>query len=139
MKVKTSLFGIGLAGCGLIALLGAKSITTPAPGTAPGPAAVRVECSASGAKLFAPPMTSAAICERFAAALSRAMAADDSLTAELRFLPQGLASATVTHVRAGATGAPSRFELAVSDRAFAASDIDRLAADVTAALHGTPQ
>lgn len=135
MVVKTSLFGIGLAGCGLIALLGAKSITTPPPG----PAAVRVECSASGAKLFAPPMTSAAICERFAAALSPVVAADDSLTAELHFLPQGLASATVTHVRAGATGAPSRFELAVSDRAFAASDIDRLAADVTAALHGTPQ
>ena len=57
-------------------------------------------------------------------------AAKAGLAAELNFRPQGLVSAKVTRFRNGLAVSFPLYEMAVSDRKFAAGDIDRLAADV---------
>lgn len=104
-----------------------------------------IHCTATGAKLVAP-MTAEGICHRFIAAFARAQGAPASastskpangLTVELRFLPQGVAMASVTPIKAGTPRPVQRFEMAVSDRAFTPADIDRLAVDAAAGLRPT--
>lgn len=108
------------------------------------PQPLQIRCSATGAKLFAPPMTDADACSRFVRAVGTASATpiatripatiSNGLTVELRFLPQGVAMASVTRMRAGRPQPPMRFELAVSDRGFHAADLDRLARDVAVGM-----
>lgn len=109
--------------------VGAAAMTTK-------PQPVQIRCSATGAKLFAPPMTDADACSRFVRTVTARMpvAVGDGLMVELRFLPQGVAMATVARVRAGRPQPPMRFELAVSDRGFHAADLDQLARDVATGL-----
>ena len=112
------------------------------------PQPLQIRCTASGAKLFAPPMTDADACSRFIRAVGTASATpvaaripatiSDGLTVELRFLPQGVAMASVTRLRAGRPQAPVRFELAVSDRGFHAADLDRLTKDVATGMLTAP-
>jgi hypothetical protein len=111
----------------------------------PAPPPLPVQCSASGAKLVAA-MTEAAVCQRFVAAFAAASGrpavasstapegVQTGLVVALRFLPQGVATASATMVRAGSAAPQQRFELAVSDRGFVAADIDRLAADTARGL-----
>ncbi|MDB5679026.1 hypothetical protein [Sphingomonas bacterium] len=112
------------------------------------PQPLHIRCSATGTKLIAPPMTDAEACARFIRAVGTASATPiaaqvsgtigDGLSVELRFLPQGVAMASVTRVRAGRPQPPMRYELAVSDRGFRAVDIDRLARDVAAGMLAAP-
>lgn len=97
-------------------------------------APAQVRCSAAGAKLFAPAMTAAAICARFAAGLRGATAAGEALTVDLSFHANGVATAIVTVSRGGTIRRSRDYNLAVSDRRFGAADIDRLAASVVAGL-----
>lgn len=111
------------------------AMASPAP-----PPAISIACSAEGTKLVGA-LSPAAACQRFVAAFAAASGRPavasstppdqlrDGLIVALRFLPQGLAMASATPVRAGSAGPQQRHELAVSDRAFAPADIDRLAAD----------
>lgn len=110
---------------GLIGMLGAVSGMACTTSASP-PA---VQCAASGAKLFQPPMSAQAICARFDAALSKARAGATPVTVELRFKPPGVATAVVKQA-----GGTREFNLAVSDRAFRAADLDKLATDVAAGL-----
>ena len=133
MSRRSRLPGSGLLGAGFIALAGASACAAQ-----PGSSAPEIDCTASGAKLFDPPATAEAICERFAAALLSRPLPGGRLTVELHFAANGVATASVSDARDGAALPRSRFELAVSDRGFAARDLDRLAADVAAGLsHGT--
>ena len=127
-------YGIGKILVMLSGLIGANAAMagTPAVRTMP------VHCTVTGAKLLAP-MTGADICVRFVNALGGAMGAPaatavavpaDGLTVELNFLPQGVASARVTRLRGGRGAALPLYEMAVSDRRFAAQDIDNLAVSV---------
>lgn len=112
--------------------------------TTPQPLPIR--CSATGAKSFAPPMSDTDACARFVRALGAASARPiaapvpttivDGLTVELRFLPQGVASASVTRIRGSRPQPAMKFELAVSDRGLHAADIDKLAHDVAAGMLG---
>lgn len=104
-----------------------------------------IQCTATGAKLVAP-LAAEGICDRFIAAFARAHGASASassdrpangLVVELRFLPQGLAMASITPIKANALEPMQRFETAVSDRAFTPDDIDRLAGDAARALRAT--
>lgn len=104
-----------------------------------------IQCRVRGEKLLAP-MTSAAICERFVIAFGRAsggkaIAQDapprDGLIVMLDFKPSGMAAAEVITVARGRRHAPAVFGLAISDRAFAAADIDQLAKDTVQGLHHT--
>ena len=107
--------------------------------------ATPIQCSVrTGNKLLAP-MTSEAICLRFVGAFSRvsgivastaASPPADGLVVALHFRPQGVASAEITRIRSGKAAAPASFNLAVSDRAFTADDIDRLAASAAQGLRG---
>ena len=81
-------------------------------------------CSASGGKYFATPITDAEICARFTRALGKV---GQGTSVELRFGPRGVASARA--VRVGRASLPL-YEMAVSDRRYTMTDIDRLAADV---------
>ena len=101
-----------------------------------------IYCTAAGAKLV-PPMTAKGICDRFIAAFARAHGTSASastskpangLIVELRFLPQGVAMASVTPIKASTPAPMQRFEMAVSDRAFVPADIDRLAVDAATGL-----
>ena len=99
-----------------------------------------VHCSATGTKFFAPAMTSTDVCARFVralstgtstgAVLSTAQPTGDGLVVELHFLPQGVASARAARWHAGRSLPLPVYEVAISDRQFAATDIDRLAGDV---------
>jgi hypothetical protein len=110
------------------------------------PQPLQIRCSATGAKLFGPPITDADACSRFIRAIASATPVaphvpptiSNGLTVELRFLRQGVAMASVTRIRAGRPQAPMRFELAVSDRGFRAADIDQLAHDVAQGIFGAP-
>lgn len=104
-----------------------------------------IHCTATGAKLVAP-MTDEGICHRFIAAFARAHGAPvaastdkpaNGLIVELRFLPQGVAMASVTPIKADKPQPMQRFETAVSDRAFTPADIDRLAGDAVIGLRAT--
>lgn len=114
----------------------------------PAPPPLPIHCSASGSKLVAA-MTDDAVCQRFVAAYAKASGrpavagspapggVQNGLVIALRFLPQGVAMASATLVRAGSAAPEQRFELAVSDRGFVAADIDRLAADTARGLAKT--
>lgn len=130
MSRQTPLLGLGLLGAGLIALTGAGACSAVEP-NAPEP---QIDCSANGAKLFAPPTSAEAVCDRFAAALRSRPLPSGRLTVELDFASNGVASARVSVARDGRAAARSRFALAISDRGFALPDLDRLAADVAAGL-----
>lgn len=134
MVARAFLWGLGAAACGLAALLGAQSITTAAPSLAAALTSA-AGCSVSGAKLLAPPLSDRAACARFMAAIAPAGAVQ---AVSLKLLPQGVASAAVTHTRAGQTRHDT-FELAVSDRPLAPQDLDKLAADVVAGLAQLPR
>ena len=125
MSWLSRLLGFGLSSATAIGLAGAGAAEEP------NPPDLQIDCSASGAKLFAPPTTEEALCARFAAALRSHPLPDRRLTVELRFASHGIASATVSRAPEGRI---SRFELAVSDRRFAQRDLDRLAADVVTGL-----
>lgn len=136
MVARAVLWGLGAAACGLAALLGAQSNSTPAPSPAPDPGlAPAAGCSFSGGKLLTPPLSDAAACARFMAAIAPAGAVR---AVSLKLLPQGVASAAVTHTHAGETRHDT-FELAVSDRPLAPQDLDKLAADVVAGLARLPR
>lgn len=98
----------------------------------------QVRCSAAGAKLFVPTMNPEAICARFSAAIRVAAAPGETLSVELKFVPNGVATAIVTRTRAGKSRPPVDFNLAVSDRHLGLRDLDRLAADVIAGLRKNP-
>jgi hypothetical protein len=98
----------------------------------------QVRCSAAGAKVFVPAITPAAICARFSAAIRTAAAPGETLSVELKFLPNGVATAIVTRSRAGKSRPPVDFNLAISDRRIGLRDLDRLAADVVAGLRQNP-
>lgn len=110
--------------------------------------ATPIQCSVrTGNKLLAP-MTSEAICQRFIGAFARASGITasaaasppaDGIVVALHFRPQGVASAEITRMRSGKASAPQSFNLAVSDRRFAADDIDRLAASAAQGLPTSSQ
>lgn len=109
--------------------------------TMAGTRATPIQCSVQGEKLLKP-LTADAICQRFVTAYARASGAPaskvpaapaDGLVIALRFLPQGVATAELTRMRGGKASPAVSFNLAVSDRPFAAQDIDRLAAEAAAA------
>jgi hypothetical protein len=136
MSINALLAGLAIIGLGLI---GAGGCAAPK-GVMEGKqhqSSARVRCHATGAKLIAPAMTAEAICARFSAAIELAIAAGETLSVDLKFLPNGVVTAIVTRVRAGKTSAPVDFNLAVSDRGFGLRDLDRLAADVAAGLRKT--
>ena len=128
--------GVGSSGWSLLSLVGAGT----AMAAAPQPRTMPVQCSATGTKFFVPAMTATDVCARFVqayaiatrapATLSVALPSSGGLVVELRFLPQGIASAKATQLCDGRPQPLPLFELAVSDRRFAADDINRLAADV---------
>jgi hypothetical protein len=136
MPIRVSLLGLSL-----VMMSGAAAMATK-------PQPLQIRCSATGAKLFAPPMTDADACSRFIRAVGTASTTpvatripatiSDGLSVELRFLPQGVAMASVTRVRAGRPQPPMRFELAVSDRGFRVADIDKLAHDVATGMLAAP-
>lgn len=105
-----------------------------------------IQCSVrTGAKLLAP-MTSEAICLRFIGAFARASGTAASASAStpanglvvvLDFRPQGVASAEIMRMRSGKASPPTSFNLAVSDRRFAADDIDQLAVSAARGLPTT--
>ena len=105
---------------------------------APQPKPLPIQCSATGVKFFAPAMTAAGVCARFVGALGAAMPSalppGERLVVELRFLPHGVASAKVTQLRAGRLQSLPVYELAISDRQFAVTDVDSLARDVGRAI-----
>ncbi|UVO54904.1 hypothetical protein [Sphingomonas sp. SUN039] len=97
---------------------------------------VPVMCTASGGKVVA--LSDAEACARFITALGTAMRQATTISAirptdgyavELRFLPQGIASAKVIRLRRGRAQEMPPFQLAVSDRKMLSSDIDKLAGD----------
>ena len=111
----------------------------PAIAAAPMP----VRCTVIGTKFFAPTVPETELCTRFVRALGAAAhlptslntaAAPDGLIVELRFGPRGMASAKASRLRAGRTISLPVYELAISDRQFAPSDIDMLASDVARGL-----
>ena len=131
------IFSISSGLLALIGLFGTGTNMAAQPGARPLP----VHCTATGAKALAPAMTAAEACARFVQALSGAMRApvalaaaggstSEGLVVELAFLPQGIASARVTRLRAGRAQTLPLYELAVSDRQLAARDIDTLATSV---------
>lgn len=125
----------GLATIGL-GLIGAAGCAAPQ-GVMTGKqqqSSARIRCHATGTKLVVPAMAPDAICARFSAAIEPAMAPGETLSVALTFRPNGVATAIVTRVAAGKTNAPVDFNLAVSDRTIGLRDLDRLAADVAAAL-----
>jgi hypothetical protein len=134
MVIRGFYLGLGaLVSAGAV-LLGAQSISTPAP-PRPSQAIQAGACTVSGAKFIQPGLDDAAICARFMAAVGPVSGVQ---AVALAFLPQGVASAQISHTRAGQAQQQS-FELAVSDRSLAPSDLDRLAADVVAGLARTGQ
>lgn len=127
-------FGIGGRTMALLCLWGATTAMTAAPRSA----TVPVTCAATGAKLLSPAIAPGDICDRFIAALGtaarrpvRAAAqVSEGLKVDLSFRAPGIATANVVRVRAGRAQPPVSYELAVSDRALRASDVERLAGDV---------
>lgn len=91
-----------------------------------------------------PQMSDSDVCARFARAFAVASGwrvasgtptrTGDGIVVSLRFGKRGLASANVIRHRAGRIQSLPVYELAVSDRQFAARDIDQLAADVAHAM-----
>jgi hypothetical protein len=94
-----------------------------------------VTCSADSAKSFAPPLTVQEICDRFKRAIGRKAG---TIRVQLRFSPKGLASANASQLRKGRWKAFPLFEIAVMDRHFNSSDIDRLAGDVMRGIAAAP-
>jgi hypothetical protein len=140
MAIRTLIWGLGALGGGLAALLGAKSISTAEPhhAAASGPVATATTarlpaCTASGAKHLRPPISDAQACTRFMVVLGARLRAGAVQSVTLRFLPQGVASAGITHGTGGQVRQDT-FELAVSDRPLVTQDIDKLAADAVAGL-----
>lgn len=88
-------------------------------------------CTATGGNVFDPALTSEEICAQFRGALGSQA---DSVRVALRFSPRGSASASATHLRGGVWHALPLLELAVMDRRFNRTDIDRLAQDVLGGL-----
>lgn len=129
----------------IVALL--ASVMQPGSAAAsPAMAPLAVQCSVAGAKYVAPAMSGAEVCARFGRALGAGLgrpvrlvtaAPADGLAVAIALLPQGVARARVTRLRAGTGQAPRSQELAVSDRRLSGADIDRLAADVAAGMMGT--
>ncbi|THD36162.1 MAG: hypothetical protein E7773_09570 [Sphingomonas sp.] len=133
MSIKALLAGFAAIGLGFAG--------TPAEGMMEGyqrPPQTQVRCRATGAKLFVPAMTPEAICARFSAAVAAGLASGESVSVDLKFLPNGVATAVVTRTRAGKASAPVEVNLAVSDRGFGVRDVDRLAANVATALRKGP-
>ena len=129
---KSVLVGFSLAGTGVV--LAASSPVTP----------VAVQCTATGVKYFAPGVSPDQVCQRFVQSFGRASGTAvvaravppgrNGLAVDLIFLPQGIASARATRVRTGGLQQMPVYQLAVSDRKFLSSDIDRLAMDVAAGM-----
>jgi hypothetical protein len=86
-----------------------------------------VDCSVDAGKAFAPEISSETICDRFKRGLGDEGRA---LRIELRFSQRGTASAKIAQWRDGKWQDLPLFEMAVMDRSFNISDIDRLASDV---------
>ncbi len=101
--------------------------------TAPQTSAMPILCTATGTKFFAPAMTAADVCARFVRVLGP-LSIRDRLIVELRFVPRGLASAKATRFSAGRPQHLPVYELAISDRQFAVTDIDSLARDLARAM-----
>lgn len=90
-----------------------------------------IVCSADGEKAFAPALTPDQICDHFRRALG---GRGQDMRVDLRFSMRGLASAQASVWRAGRWETLPLFEMAVMDRRFNLSDIDRLAGDVVVGM-----
>lgn len=129
---KSVLAGFSLAGTGVA--LAASAPVSP----------VVVRCLATGTKYFVPGVSADQVCQRFVQAYGRASGTAVSMRAvargrsglvvDLGFRPPGIASARVVELRAGKPRLLPLYEMAVSDRKFLTSDIDRLAMDVAAGM-----
>lgn len=129
-----------------VAALLSCTITVPVAAAAPAVAPLAIECTATGLKYFATGVSAEQICQRFVRSFGRARGATvamrtvapgrSGLHVEIGFRPPGIASARVVEQRAGKSLSLPLYELAVSDRKFLSSDIDRLAVDVARGLTG---
>lgn len=95
-----------------------------------------VTCSADSGKAFSPALTPQEICDRFKRALGRKAGI---IRVELRFSSKGMASARTSQLRQGRWKTFPLFEMAVMDRRFNPSDIDRLAGDVVRGMAVAPR
>jgi hypothetical protein len=95
-----------------------------------------VTCSADSGKAFAPVLTAEDICARFKRTLGRRA---EPLRVELRFSSKGMASAKASQFRKGRWKTFPLFEMAVMDRRFNTSDIDRLVGDVVRGIASAPK
>lgn len=95
-----------------------------------------VTCTANSGKAFSPALTSQQICDRFKRALDSKAG---TIRVELRFSPKGIASAKTSQLRKGQWKPYPLFEMAVMDRRFNVSDIDRLAGDVIRGVAAAPK
>ncbi len=118
-----------------IGLMGiAMSNSLQSDGSQPNPPETR--CTADGGKAFSPELTPDQICAHFGQALG---SQSDSIRAELHFSMRGMASVRITRLRDGQWQDMPTFELAVMDRHFGLSDIERLAQDVLDGIGGTTE
>jgi hypothetical protein len=105
----------------------AMTLTGQATSEAAAAKVTAVGCTADSGKAFAPALTPQQICDRFTRALGSKAS---ELRVELHFSKLGLASAKAAQRRNGKWVDLPLFELAVMDRRFNASDVERLAKDV---------
>jgi hypothetical protein len=95
-----------------------------------------IACNADSSKAFSPALTPQQICDRFTRALG---GKPGTVRVELRFSPKGVASAKASQLRNGQWTTLPLFEMAVMDRGFNTSDIDRLAGDVKRGMAAAPK
>jgi hypothetical protein len=86
-----------------------------------------ISCTADSGKAFSSALTPDMICDRFMRSIGNK---SGTVRVELRFLANGVASAKIWQLREGQWTPLPLFEMAVMDRPFSASDIDRMAQDV---------
>jgi len=96
----------------------------------------KVTCSVDSGKAFSPVLTPTEICDRFKRSLGSKAG---TVRVELRFTLNGVASAKTSQLRRGQWKAFPLFEMAVMDRRFNKSDIDRLANDVVRGIAAPPK
>ena len=129
----------------MVAMMVATAMA-PVAAAAPKVTPMSIQCTATGLKHFGSQISAEQLCQRFAQAFGRARGTavatrtvapgQSGLVVELGFRLPGIASARVAQLAAGKSRVLPLYELAVSDRKFLSSDIDRLAVDVARGLNG---